>query len=163
MYKKAIRKLLKDYPTYATMRLYLYLSSKQTFQKCVLVTAAKAMEDLNMAQSTYFEAVKWLVEHDYMQRYVVDGVPGWLINPNVSGCVSKSVKSKKELWALGEKKKAAALEEDIKKRQALLETLDQLIAKNVSEDEEYEFDEEAVTDEYNNRYNESHDPLRNQT
>lgn len=142
-YKRSIRNLIAECPNFSTMKVYLYIASKQTYQKCAIVKNAHIMKTLNMSSSTVHEALKWLRDHDFMQRYTIDGNTGWLLNPSVTGCGGNSKKSKERLWRLGIERRKAELEKDIEKRKALLETLDGMIMQVISDEDEEDIIEEV--------------------
>ena len=142
-YKRSIRNLIAECPNFSTMKVYLYIASKQTYQKCAIVKNAHIMKTLNMSSSTVHESLKWLKNHDYMQKYTIDGNTGWLLNPSVTGCGGNSKKSKERLWRLGIERRKAELEKDIEKRKALLETLDGMIMKVISDEDEEDIIEEV--------------------
>lgn len=142
-YKRSIRNLIAECPNFSTMKVYLYIASKQTYQKCAIVKNAHIMKTLNMSSSTVHEALKWLRDHDFMQKYTIDGNTGWLLNPSVTGCGGNSKKSKERLWRLGIERRKAELEKDIEKRKALLETLDGMIMKVISDEDEDDIIEEV--------------------
>lgn len=142
-YKRSIRNLIAECPNFSTMKVYLYIASKQTYQKCAIVKNAHIMKTLNMSSSTVHEALKWLRDHDFMQKYTIDGNTGWLLNPSVTGCGGNSKKSKERLWRLGIERRKAELEKDIEKRKALLETLDGMIMKVISDEDEEDIIEEV--------------------
>lgn len=145
-YKRSIRNLIAECPNFSTMKVYLYIASKQTYQKCAIVKNAHIMKMLNMSSSTVHEALKWLRDHDFMQRYTIDGNTGWLLNPSVTGCGGNSKKSKERLWRLGIERRKAELEKDIEKRKALLESLDGMIMKVISDEDEEDIIEEVYYD-----------------
>ena len=147
-YKRSIRALLEECPNFSTMKVYMYIASKQTYQKCAIVKSTHIMKTLHMSSSTVFEALKWLRENDYLQRYEIDGNTGWLLNPSVTGCGGNSKKSKERLWRLGVERRKAELEKSIEKRQALLEALDAMIMKTIQEEDEDEtLDDARMVDE----------------
>lgn len=147
-YKRSIRALIDECPNFSTMKVYMYIASKQTYQKCAIVKNTHIMKTLHMSSSTVFEALKWLRENDYLQRYEIDGNTGWLLNPSVTGCGGNSKKSKEKLWRLGIERRKAELEKSIEKRQALLETLDEMIMKTIQDEDDDEiFDDAKMIDE----------------
>lgn len=146
IYKKAVRKLIIECPSYNTLRIYLFLASKQTYEKVVIVAAKTVIEALNINISSFTRGIKWLIEHEYIKPMVVDGVRGWILNPQVTVCGASSKNGKQRLWTLQKNKERAQLEEDIEQRKKLIETLDQLIMENLTEEEDN--DDEDIPDNF---------------
>lgn len=145
-YKRSIRTLIDECPNFSTMKVYMYIASKQTYQKCAIAKPSHIMKVLGMSSSTVFESLKWLRDNDFLQRYEIDGNIGWLLNPSVTGCGGNTKKSKERLWRLGIERRKAELEQDIEKRKFLLEKLDSMIMKLVTEDDDDEIIEEVESD-----------------
>lgn len=142
-YKRAVRRLCNDAPNLATLKVYLYLASKQTYQKFVMVGRKALVKELNLHINTVVNALKWLKENQYLQEHEIDGNTGWLMNPNITTMGANMQKSKSELWHLQKQKELAELERDIEVRQDMLATIDSLIAKNLIEGEFGEEEEES--------------------
>lgn len=147
-YKASIKQLINDVPNLSTLKVYLFLASKQTFQKCVMVTPTTIQKELSMSSSTVAVALKWLKDNNFIQMYHIDGNTGWLLNPKSTVCGTATKREKEAIWNAGMERKKAELEEDLKKREALLESLDALIASKLSEGDDDDYDEtyEELTD-----------------
>ena len=133
-YKKAIRALLQQAPNFSTLKVYMYMASKQTYQKCVMLTPTAIQQGLGLSSPSVALALKWLKDNDFVQMYKVDGNTGWLLNPSVTVCGGASKQSKKQLWNAGIERRKLELDKAIANREALLQQLDELINRYVTED-----------------------------
>lgn len=142
-YKKALKKLVNDVPNLSTLRVYLLLATKQTYQKFVMTTQVQVQKELNMSNSTVYEALKWLKDNKYIQQHNVEGNIGYLLNADVTNCGGANKTKKKELWLLQEKRdEIIKLDEHIEKRQQILEKLDSLIMGLTTDPDADEEDED---------------------
>lgn len=142
-YKKKIRQLINECPNLSTMKVYMWLASKQTLEALVMATPQGIIEATSMSRERVFSALKWLQDNDYIQKHQADGNIGWLLNPKVTVNGGEQKKRRSEIWDLYKKKEHAQLEEDVEKRKTLIATLDSLIDERLVEtnEEADEFDE----------------------
>ena len=103
-YKKALKTLIQRVPNLSTLKVYLHLASKQTYQMFVMTTYSQIQKDLKMSSSTVYEALKWLKENEYLQVHSVEGNTGFLLNSNVTTQGAQTRKTKAEIWSLTKQK-----------------------------------------------------------
>lgn len=100
MYKEPLRKLITECKEYSKVKVFIYLSSLQTYDSLVFTTITSISKNLNMTYKTCWSCIKWLEEKNYLKRVERDGINGFLINPKVSTYGKKSLKEKNALWSM---------------------------------------------------------------
>lgn len=147
-YKKALKRLIKEVPNLSTLKVYLWLASKQTYQKFVMTTQKQIQLDLKMSNSTVYESIKWLRENKYLQSHDVEGNSAFLLNAQVTTCGATSMTKKRELWLLQEHKdELQRMDADIAKKQEALDKLNGFIAALTTSDDADTEDEEEINGE----------------
>lgn len=159
MYKRAIRRLINECEQLSTLKIYLFLASKQSYQKLIYITPKAIQDELGMAKKTVFTALRWLEKQGYIQRHIIDGNRAILMCPAQTICGTGTKPSKEKLWSYTEKLRAveampAQLDEDIRKRRELLDAYEKLIKGVIRLDDDVEqpTEEELANDN-------SHDTL----
>lgn len=83
-YKKPLRKLAEEAPDLATVKIYLWLASKQTFEDYVMTTRKQISITLGFTRQTVAKAIAWLTAHHYLTEQDVEGNRGYLLNPDIT-------------------------------------------------------------------------------
>lgn len=97
-YKKSLVRLVQEVPKLSIMKVYMRLCAYQTFQSQVMVSMNHVAKELDMTYKTVWHAFQWLLKYNYIKKVNVEGLTGWVINPNVSTCGRKAAKEKQKLW-----------------------------------------------------------------
>lgn len=95
VYKEPLIKLLQACPNYATLKVYLRIAAAQDYDTVTYISTRFLANDLNLAYQTVWNAVKWLINNDYIKRAKNDtGASGFIVNPLVSTCGKKNLEEK---------------------------------------------------------------------
>lgn len=97
-YKGQLKKLAESNVEASTLRVYLWLASKQTFENYVMTTRKTIAEKLNLSKITVHRAINWLIENQYLIEAKVEGNVGYLLNPDVTTKGAKNKAERKGLW-----------------------------------------------------------------
>lgn len=100
MYKEPLRKLISESKEYSKVKVFIYLSSLQTYDSLVFTTITSISKNLKMTYKTCWACIKWLEEKQYLKRVERDGMHGFLLNPKITTCGKKSLKEKNALWSM---------------------------------------------------------------
>ena len=98
MYKEPLEKLILETNELSKVKVFLYITSQQTFEDIVMMTVAHISKHLKMSYKTAWSAVIWLEQNKYLKRVQRKGISGFLINPDVSTCGKESLQRKKDAW-----------------------------------------------------------------
>ena len=96
MYRDEMFDLATEAP-YIALRIFIALSSKQTFEGGIKITKRALADSLKVSYDNALRGFKWLKENDYVKERKIDGITEILLNPNVTTC-GKNRKEKLELW-----------------------------------------------------------------
>lgn len=99
VYKEALKDLIMKAPNYATMKVYLYIATSQDYDTVTYISTSFVARKLGMAYQTAWNAVKWLIENNYLRRSEVNGSIGFIVNPLVSTCGRKNYEEKLAAFA----------------------------------------------------------------
>lgn len=99
VYKEPLQRLITECKEYSKVRVFIYLSSLQTFDSLVFISIAELSRKLQMTYKTAWSCIKWLEEHEYIKRMERDGITGFLLNPNITTCGKKNAGKKRSMWS----------------------------------------------------------------
>lgn len=97
-YKGQLKRLAESQVEASTLRVYLWLASKQTFENYVMTTRATIATKLNLSKITVHRAINWLIENQYLIEAKVEGNVGYLLNPDITTKGAKNKAERKGLW-----------------------------------------------------------------
>ena len=97
-YKGQLKKLAESNVEASTLRVYLWLASKQTFENYVMTTRSTIAEKLNLSKITVHRAINWLICNGYLIEAKVEGNVGYLLNPDITTKGAKNKAEKQTLW-----------------------------------------------------------------
>lgn len=100
MYQKRLRQLAETVPNLSTIKVYMYLASAQSFDNYIYTTTKQVSLDLDMTYKTTWLAVKWLEDNHYLRRVTPNGVPAFMLNPDVTTKGAKTLQAKKAAWSM---------------------------------------------------------------
>ena len=103
-YKKPLKELAKSDADLSAIKIYLWLSGKQTFENYVMTTRKNIQEELKLSKSTVQRALKWLVNNGYLIIANVEGNTGFLLNPTVTTKGAKNKTERQTLWQLAKER-----------------------------------------------------------
>lgn len=98
-YKKPLESIAKDITDGSTIRIYLWLCSKQTFENLVLTTRRQIALSLGLTRVTVWKSIKTLESLGYLKELNVEGNTAYLISPVVCNKGEKQRVKKLDLWA----------------------------------------------------------------
>lgn len=98
MYEDGVKLLIKQSPNYATMKVYLLLSTMQSYDTYIITNIKHLSTELNMNYVTVWKAVKWLKEHNYIMQEEKNGQCAFILNPSVASKGRKSMKDKQNIF-----------------------------------------------------------------
>ena len=97
VYREAFMRLTLEATSPSVLRVFNSLMTKQPFEGGIKTTKKAIADELNISYDSVMVAFKWLKEHKYIKETKTNGVPEFLLNPNVTTC-GKNKKAKIELW-----------------------------------------------------------------
>lgn len=105
-YKGQLQRLATEATELSTIKIYLFLASKQTFESYVMTTRKTIGEKLNLSYITVHRSINWLIDHGYLIEAKVEGNTGYLLNPDVTNRGPKNKEMKSKLWELALRRNA---------------------------------------------------------
>ena len=97
MYSDILDLLINFAPDFSTLKVFLKLSTKQEYEGGIKITKQAIADELKISYVSTIKAFKWLKENGYVKERKINGVPEFLLNPNVTTC-GKNRKEKIKLW-----------------------------------------------------------------
>ena len=97
VYRDAYMQLTLEAPDFVTSKVFTVLMTKQPFEGGIKMTKKAIADKLGVSRTAVWQAIKWLKENRYIKETKTDGVPEFLLNPNVTTC-GKNKKAKIALW-----------------------------------------------------------------
>lgn len=98
-YKGPLKSLAEADVPAATLRVYLWLASKQTFDKFVMTTPTAIANALGLTYESIRKSIRWLETNQYLQVHKIEGNNGYLLNPEKTTRGAKGNADKKLIWA----------------------------------------------------------------
>lgn len=86
----------------STLRVLMYLYSKQTYGEYVMVGVNHIARELQTGGWRIGEALKALEEGRYIKKVIIDGNRGFLLNPEMTACGRSAVYQRRALWQIAE-------------------------------------------------------------
>ena len=96
MYREGLETLVKNAPPSA-LKVFLHLAIRQPFEGGVKISKKAVADNLELSRTVVWQGFKWLKENNYIKERTTDGLPEFLLNPNVTTCGRKR-KEKIKLW-----------------------------------------------------------------
>lgn len=98
MYTDKVFKLLKECPSGATIRIFVFLSMGQGFDNRGMSTTKKYVADqLGITKKTCLESFKWLKEHFIISETKINGQTEFMVNPDYV-TVGRDKKARQAEW-----------------------------------------------------------------
>ena len=97
MFRETLDSLINFAPDFSTLKVFLKLSTKQEYEGGIKITKQAIADELKISYVSTIKAFKWLKENGYVKERKINGVPEFLLNPNVTTC-GKNRKAKIALW-----------------------------------------------------------------
>lgn len=98
MHRKALADLVKNASPTA-LRVFLYLSDRQSFDDGLKVSKKYVAEELGLSRTVVWQGFNWLKENNYIKERKVDGLIEFLLNPDVTSCNNNRKRNEKiKLW-----------------------------------------------------------------
>ena len=101
MYEDGVKLLIKQAPNFITLKVYLQLSTMQTFDMHIITTVKDLARELGVSYVSAWKAIKWLKRHRYIEQTTVNGTPAFILNPSVATKGKKNIKAKKKIFPAG--------------------------------------------------------------
>ena len=97
VYSEPYKNLLLENTSPSVFRVFGLLMTMQEFENGIKITKKAIADILKISYDSVMVALKWLKENGYVKERKVNGVPEFLLNPNVTTC-GKNRKAKIKLW-----------------------------------------------------------------
>ena len=81
----------------SALKVFLHLATRQPFEGGIKISKKAVADNLELSRTVVWQGFKWLKENNYIKERKVDGLPEFLLNPNVTTCGRKR-KEKIKLW-----------------------------------------------------------------
>lgn len=99
MYKLPIQKLITEVPNFATLKVFLLLSSVQDYETVTIISNNEIARLTQLSYPSVWKSINWLLEHEYIKKASVNGVKGYILNPSVSTCGTDKIPDRLEYFA----------------------------------------------------------------
>lgn len=100
MYKEPLKELIMKCKEYSKVRVFIYLSTLQTYDTYIFTTIRAVSKALNITYKTCWDCFKWLEKENYIKKFDKEGVTAYVINPKITTCGKKSLPHKNQIWNL---------------------------------------------------------------
>lgn len=98
VYTEKVLELLTKCPTFATFKVFTYLSMGQQFEeKGMITTKAAVQKELGITKPTCLAAFKWLKENFIVNECKINGHKEFMVNPNYV-TVGRDKKARMKEW-----------------------------------------------------------------
>lgn len=81
MFQAKAAELLSQCKSPATIRIFLWLAARQTFDGGCKTTKANIQRELNISEKTCIDSFNWLKDNYIVHEWRVDGVCDFMLNP----------------------------------------------------------------------------------
>lgn len=103
VYDKAIDALLEREAPYTAWKLYFKLIRMHDYGTELRCQKKYLIKELGVTPTAFYNALRWLKENNFVTETTVMGQGAFVLNPDLAGRGSKSVKTRRGLWSLSPK------------------------------------------------------------
>lgn len=98
MYEEGVRLLISQAPDFITMKVYLQLSTMQSYDTYIITNIKHLSKVLKVSYVSVWKSIKWLKKNNYIEQKMVNGQTAFVLNPSVANKGRKSLKEKVKIF-----------------------------------------------------------------